>query len=90
MSEAALLRPGIAAGSYPEREDVRESWLDRTTSAVFGALTNVSAPIISTAASCVRLPGLQKDSNCSRRINSLKRRLFCVAICTAMVCAPIW
>jgi len=38
MSEVALLRPGIATGSYPEREDVRESWLDRTTSAVFGAL----------------------------------------------------
>ncbi len=38
MSEAALLRPGIATGSYPEREDVRESWLDRTTSAAFGAL----------------------------------------------------
>jgi preprotein translocase subunit SecA len=38
MSEAALLRPGIATGSYPEREDARESWLDRTTSAVFGAL----------------------------------------------------
>ena len=38
MSEAALLRPGIATGSYPEREDVRENWLDRTTSAVFGAL----------------------------------------------------
>jgi preprotein translocase subunit SecA len=38
MSKAALLRPGIGTGSYPEREDVRESWLDRTTSAVFGAL----------------------------------------------------
>ncbi len=38
MSEVALLRPGIATGSYPEREDVRESWLDRTTSAVLGAL----------------------------------------------------
>ena len=38
MSEAALLRPGIATGSYPEREDERESWLDRTTSAAFGAL----------------------------------------------------
>jgi preprotein translocase subunit SecA len=38
MSEAALLRPGIATGAYPEREDVRESWLDRTTSAVIGAL----------------------------------------------------
>jgi len=38
MSESALLRPGIATGSYPEREDVRQSWLDRTTSAAFGAL----------------------------------------------------
>ncbi len=38
MSEAALMRPGIATGLYPEREDVRESWLDRTTSAAFGAL----------------------------------------------------
>ncbi len=38
MSEAALLRPGIATGSYPEREDVRDSWLDRTTSAALGAL----------------------------------------------------
>lgn len=38
MSEATLLRPGIVTSSYPEREDVRESWLDRTTSAVFGAL----------------------------------------------------
>src|SRR4051794_23445581 len=38
MSDVALLRPGIAAGAYPERDDVRESWLDRTTSAVFGAL----------------------------------------------------
>jgi preprotein translocase subunit SecA len=38
MSEAALLRPGIATGSYPEREDERESWLDRTASAIVGAL----------------------------------------------------
>src|SRR5262249_51689931 len=38
MSEAALLRPGIATGSYPEREDERESWRDRTASAIVGAL----------------------------------------------------
>jgi preprotein translocase subunit SecA len=38
MSEAALLRPGIATGPYPEREDERDSWLDRTASAIFGAL----------------------------------------------------
>lgn len=38
MSEAVLLRPGIAAGSYPEREEERESWLDRTASAMCGGL----------------------------------------------------
>src|SRR4051812_29191956 len=38
MSEPVLMRPGIATGSYPERKDVRESWLDRTTRAAFGAL----------------------------------------------------
>ena len=30
MSSTAALRPGVSLGSYPEREDLRESWLDRT------------------------------------------------------------
>src|ERR1041384_7348909 len=38
MSEAVLLRPGIATGFYPEREEERESWLDRTASAMCGVL----------------------------------------------------
>ena len=38
MSEAARLRPGIAMGSYPEREEERESWLDRTASTMCGVL----------------------------------------------------
>src|SRR3954469_25674411 len=38
MSKAVLLRPGIAAGSYPEREEERENWLDRTASAMCGEL----------------------------------------------------
>ena len=38
MSEAARSRPGIALGHYPEREDERLSWLDRTASAAFGTL----------------------------------------------------
>ena len=29
MSSATLLRPGSAIGAYPQREDVRDSWLDR-------------------------------------------------------------
>ena len=36
MSSTAALRPGIALGRYPQREDVRESWLDRTAAGVVG------------------------------------------------------
>ncbi len=33
-----LLRPGIAVGPYPEREDIRDSWLDRVAAGVTGFL----------------------------------------------------
>src|SRR5262245_33562426 len=36
MSEAALFRPGIVAGDYPEREDERVSLLDRLGDAAVG------------------------------------------------------
>src|ERR1051325_12182428 len=38
MSEAVLLRPGIATGFYPARAEARDSWLDRTASAMCGLL----------------------------------------------------
>jgi preprotein translocase subunit SecA len=38
VSSAALLRPGSAIGAYPQREDVRDSWLDRTADSVTGFL----------------------------------------------------
>lgn len=36
MSSTALLRPGIALGRYPQREDLRDSWLDRTAASLSG------------------------------------------------------
>ena len=36
MSSTAVLRPGIALGSYPQREDLRDSWLDRTAANLGG------------------------------------------------------
>jgi preprotein translocase subunit SecA len=36
MSSTAALRPGIALGRYPQREDVREGWLDRTAASLVG------------------------------------------------------
>ena len=38
MSSAALLRPGSAIGAYPQREDIRVSWLDRAADNVAGFL----------------------------------------------------
>jgi preprotein translocase subunit SecA len=37
-ASAALLRPGIAVGAYPQREDIRDSWLDRTAAGAAGFL----------------------------------------------------
>jgi preprotein translocase subunit SecA len=38
VSNAALLRPGSAIGAYPQREDIRDSWLDRAADGVAGFL----------------------------------------------------
>ena len=35
MSSAAL-RPGIALGTYPQREDIRDSWLERAAAGLSG------------------------------------------------------
>jgi len=36
MSSTAALRPGIALGPYPQREDQRDSWLDRAAAGLGG------------------------------------------------------
>jgi preprotein translocase subunit SecA len=36
MSSTAALRPGIALGRYPQREDLRDGWLDRTAASIAG------------------------------------------------------
>lgn len=36
MSSTAALRPGIALGRYPQREDLRDNWLDRTAASLGG------------------------------------------------------
>ena len=36
MSSTNILRPGIALGPYPQREDLRDSWLDRTAASLGG------------------------------------------------------
>ena len=36
MSDSAVLRPGIALGPYPQREDLRDSWLETTAASLAG------------------------------------------------------
>ncbi|MFU8897125.1 MAG: preprotein translocase subunit SecA [Gammaproteobacteria bacterium] len=36
-TNSALLRPGVAVGRYPQREDFRENWLDRAVNRINGA-----------------------------------------------------
>ena len=36
MSDTALLRPGVAIGQYPQQEDIRDSWLDKTAAEING------------------------------------------------------
>ena len=38
MHASAALRPGILTGTYPEREDSRDGWLDRAAASIAGAL----------------------------------------------------
>lgn len=36
MSSTTVLRPGIALGPYPQREDLREGWFDRAAASMIG------------------------------------------------------
>ena len=36
MSSTSVLRPGIALGPYPQREDLRDGWLDRAAASLGG------------------------------------------------------
>ena len=38
MSSSAALRPGIALGSYPQRDDLRDGWLDRAAAGWVGVV----------------------------------------------------
>ena len=37
-TSAAMLRPGIAVGEYPQKDDIRDGWLDRTAAGITGSL----------------------------------------------------
>ncbi len=99
MSSTAALRPGISLGPYPEREDLRDSWLDRTATSLAGFVRQRASG---------RTPGHQafltlveaeskglaeeSDKQLKERLPDLRRRLYSegleevlVARCFALV-----
>jgi preprotein translocase subunit SecA len=42
MSSTTVLRPGIALGPYPQREDLRDSWLDRAAASLIGLIRQLA------------------------------------------------
>ena len=99
MSSTAALRPGVSLGAYPEREDLRESWLDRTATGLAGFVRQRAAgrtpghqtflALVETAAQ-----GLAEltDPQLKERLPELRRRLYSeglqeelVARCFALV-----
>ena len=83
MSSTAALRPGIALGRYPQREDVRESWLDRAAAGIAGFVRQRAAgrspghdaflARVNDAAG--DLPGLSNDQ-IRALVPDLRRRLY--------------
>ena len=92
MSSSATLRPGIALGSYPQRDDLRDSWLDRAAAGWVGAVRQRASG---------RRPGHQEflarviaeathlgeltDKQIAEGVPELRRRLFSEGLDEALV-----
>jgi preprotein translocase subunit SecA len=92
MSSTAVLRPGIALGPYPQRADLRDSWLDRTAASLGGfvrqrayGLSPGHQEFLSLAdAEGRRLAGMN-DEQIREGIPELRRRLYSEGLQEALV-----
>jgi preprotein translocase subunit SecA len=83
MSSTAALRPGIALGRYPQREDLRDGWLDRTAASLVGFIRQRTygrsagnAPFIARVnAACGDLKNLS-SREIREMVPDLRRRLY--------------
>ena len=76
------LRPGVASGSYPERQDAKESWLDRRVRTLSGAADRrrqAARPRLEAFVRSVETQALglsdESDAGLAPRIQSLRERL---------------
>jgi preprotein translocase subunit SecA len=92
MSSTSVLRPGIALGPYPQREDLRDSWLDRTAASLagwvrqwaFGRSPGGSAFLSMVEREGAELTGLT-DKQIKERVPELRRRLYSEGLDEALV-----
>jgi preprotein translocase subunit SecA len=83
MSSTSILRPGIALGPYPQREDLRDGWLDRAAAGLGGFIRQRAfgrSPGRGDFLSLVRDEGLRLAAMTDREIKEclpdLRRRLY--------------
>jgi preprotein translocase subunit SecA len=82
-TNSALLRPGVAVGRYPQREDVRENWLDRAVARTNGIARQLLRSrgrgydrfIAQVNASAIGLEALS-DQELGWRTHELRRRMY--------------
>ena len=82
-TNSALLRPGVAVGRYPQREDFRENWLDRAVNRINGAARQLlrsrgrgfDAFIRQVNGAAVGLDALS-DQELNWRTRELRRRMY--------------
>src|SRR5436853_6893070 len=92
MSSTSVLRPGIALGPYPQREDLRDSWLDRAAASLggfirqraYGRNPGHAAFLALVNAAGERLTGLT-DDEIRQGIPELRRRLYSEGLQEALV-----
>jgi preprotein translocase subunit SecA len=83
MSSSAALRPGIALGRYPQREDLRDGWLDRAAASLGGFIRQRAygrnpghAQFLARVNGEARELGALGNREIKARIPELRRRLY--------------
>ncbi len=89
---SAVLRPGVAIGTYPQREDVRDGWLDRTAASLAGTVRQTlrwRRPAVGRFALRVDAEagdlGQASDAELTARIRDLRRDLYGLGLKDALV-----
>jgi preprotein translocase subunit SecA len=83
MSSASALRPGIALGRYPQREDKRDGWFDRTAAGIAGLIRQHAsgrnprhAEFLARVTEAARDLESATDAQLRERVPELRRRLY--------------